>query len=261
MPDRLKAGIESLSGIDMSDVRVHANSPKPARLGALAFTQGNQIYMGPGQQRHLPHEAWHVVQQAQGRVQAIRQIEGVWANDDARLEKEADEIGDSVTAENMQESLISLQNTNNANRCSGMISHLSVAQFNRGKDEIKCTATVTLKDDTILASREGGNGNTKSTRENLMKLPQTRDLFLVMRQAQNGMPMYACAEPNALAKVICYMTRQQINTGLRHVDITRARYVEVVNEHQLQEEKPACDTCLQWLLPNGNNYQRDFQDV
>ncbi len=27
LPDQLKAGIESLSGIDMSDVRVHANSP------------------------------------------------------------------------------------------------------------------------------------------------------------------------------------------------------------------------------------------
>ena len=48
MPDRLKAGIEALSGIDMSDVRVHANSYRPARLGALAYAQCNQIYLGQG---------------------------------------------------------------------------------------------------------------------------------------------------------------------------------------------------------------------
>jgi len=31
MPDNLKAGVENLSGIDMSDVRVHYNSSKPVR--------------------------------------------------------------------------------------------------------------------------------------------------------------------------------------------------------------------------------------
>lgn len=93
MPDRLKAGIESLSGFDISDVRVHANSDLPAGLNALAYTQGNQIYLGPGQGRHLPHEAWHVVQQKQGRVRATRQMSGAAINDDAALEREADVIG------------------------------------------------------------------------------------------------------------------------------------------------------------------------
>ncbi len=51
MPDRLKAGIESLSGVDMSDVRVHANSDKPAQLNALAYAQGSDIHLGPGQRR------------------------------------------------------------------------------------------------------------------------------------------------------------------------------------------------------------------
>jgi hypothetical protein len=36
VPDHLKAGTESLSGMDLSDVRVHANSDKPAQLDALA---------------------------------------------------------------------------------------------------------------------------------------------------------------------------------------------------------------------------------
>jgi hypothetical protein len=93
MPDRLKAGIESLSGIDMSDVRVHANSPKPARLNALAYTQGNQIHLGPGQEKHLPHEAWHAVQQKQGRVRPKIQENGIAMNNDHSLERDADVMG------------------------------------------------------------------------------------------------------------------------------------------------------------------------
>ena len=93
MPDRLKAGIEMLSGIDMSDVRVHANSPKPARLNALAYTQGNQIYVGPGQERHLSHEAWHAVQQKEGKVQPNKQLPGAVTNNCVDLEIEASTMG------------------------------------------------------------------------------------------------------------------------------------------------------------------------
>jgi hypothetical protein len=94
MPDNLKAGVENLSGIDMSDVRVHYNSDKPAEVGALAYTQGTNIHVAPGQERHLPHEAWHVMQQVQGRVQPTMQVkEGVMVNDDAGLEHEADMMG------------------------------------------------------------------------------------------------------------------------------------------------------------------------
>ncbi len=93
MPDTLKSGIESLSGMDMSDVRVHANSPQPRQLNALAYAQGNDIHLAPGQEKHLPHEAWHLVQQRQGRVQPTTQVAGVNVNDDAGLEKEADTMG------------------------------------------------------------------------------------------------------------------------------------------------------------------------
>lgn len=74
MPDDLKSGVESYSGIDMSDVNVHYNSSKPAKLHALAYAQGNQIHVAPGQEKRLPHEAWHVVQQKQGRVQPTKQL-------------------------------------------------------------------------------------------------------------------------------------------------------------------------------------------
>ena len=94
LPDDLKSGIENLSGMPMNDVQVHYNSPKPAQLQALAYTQGKDIHVGPGQEQHLPHEAWHVVQQAQGRVQPTAQMEqGVPLNDDAGLEHEADVMG------------------------------------------------------------------------------------------------------------------------------------------------------------------------
>ncbi len=94
MPDNLKAGVENLSGIDMSDVKVHYNSSRPAQFQALAYAQGNQIHLGPGQEKHLPHEAWHVVQQKQGRVKPTRQLKGQTnVNDDSALEKEADDYG------------------------------------------------------------------------------------------------------------------------------------------------------------------------
>jgi len=94
LPDTLKAGIESLSGISMDGVKVHYNSPRPAQLQAHAYAQGTDIHLAPGQERHLAHEAWHVVQQAQGRVAATMKINGdVSGNDDAGLESEADAMG------------------------------------------------------------------------------------------------------------------------------------------------------------------------
>lgn len=93
MPDQLKASVEQLSGQCMDDVKVHYNSPKPAQIDALAYAQGTDIHIGPGQEKHLPHEAWHVVQQKQGRVVSTTQIGGVHINDSAQLEKEADFFG------------------------------------------------------------------------------------------------------------------------------------------------------------------------
>ena len=95
LPDGLKSGVETLSGMSMDGVNVHYNSSQPAQLNALAYTQGSDIHVAPGQERHLPHEAWHVVQQAQGRVQPTMQMkDGVPVNDDEGLEQEADEMGE-----------------------------------------------------------------------------------------------------------------------------------------------------------------------
>ena len=63
MPDHLKADLEHPSDYGLSGLRVHRNSPKPAQLNALAFAQGRDIHLPPGQKKHLPHESWHAVQQ------------------------------------------------------------------------------------------------------------------------------------------------------------------------------------------------------
>lgn len=93
MPDRLKMGIENLSGYSMDDVRVHYNSDKPATVQALAYTQGTDIHVAPGQERHLPHEAWHVAQQMAGRVEPTTEVGGLPVNDNPALEHEADVMG------------------------------------------------------------------------------------------------------------------------------------------------------------------------
>lgn len=100
LPDQLKTGVENLSGYSLDDVKVHYNSDKPARLHAHAYTQDTEIHLAPGQERHLPHEAWHVVQQMQGRVQPTVQMKGgVNVNDDKGLEREADVMGAKALSE------------------------------------------------------------------------------------------------------------------------------------------------------------------
>jgi hypothetical protein len=94
LPDNLKSGVEKLSGESLNDVQVHRNSDQPAQMQAHAFAQGNQIHVAPGQEKHLPHEAWHVAQQKQGRVKPTTQMKGqIPVNDDKGLEHEADVMG------------------------------------------------------------------------------------------------------------------------------------------------------------------------
>ncbi len=103
LPDQLKSGVESLSGYSMDDVKVHYNSSKPAQLNAHAFAQGTNIHLASGQEKHLPHEAWHVVQQKQGRVKPTKQLKSkVDINDDTGLEREADVMGAKANSASTQ---------------------------------------------------------------------------------------------------------------------------------------------------------------
>lgn len=110
MPDGLISGLEKLSGMDLSDIKVHYNSDKPAQLNAHAYAQGQEIFLGPGKEQHLPHEAWHIVQQKQGRVRPTKEVTKLGAgqssngkdsgkekvNDDPGLEREADVMGEKA---------------------------------------------------------------------------------------------------------------------------------------------------------------------
>lgn len=109
LPIDLKMGIERLSGYSMDAVKVHYNSDQPAKLQALAYAQGTDIYVGPGQEKHLPHEAWHIVQQARQQVKATAEVNGKAVNDNPDLEKEADMMGANAV-QLMKESHPALKN-------------------------------------------------------------------------------------------------------------------------------------------------------
>jgi hypothetical protein len=93
LPNDLVDGFANSTGHDLSDVNVHYNSSKPSQVGALAYAQGNDIHLGAGQEQHLAHEAAHVVQQREGRVQATTEVAGMPVNDNQSLESEADSMG------------------------------------------------------------------------------------------------------------------------------------------------------------------------
>lgn len=97
IPLQMKQQYEKLSGLSFDDVRVHYNSGKPAQFQALAYTQGNQVFIGPGQETHLGHELGHVVQQKQGHVRATQQIGNIAINNDTILEREAGHIGKAAS--------------------------------------------------------------------------------------------------------------------------------------------------------------------
>lgn len=99
----LLAKMEAAFGADFSAVRVHVGD-QPARIGAVAFTNGNDLYFAPGRfqpdsaqgQRLLGHELAHVIQQRQGRVNA--RGAGVTVVQDRAFEAEADRLGEKAAA-------------------------------------------------------------------------------------------------------------------------------------------------------------------
>lgn len=98
LPQALLAKMETAFQADFSSVRVHIG-PQASRIGAIAFTSGNDLYFAPGQfqpesikgQQLIGHELAHVIQQRQGRVRAP--VSGVAVVQDRILEAEADRLG------------------------------------------------------------------------------------------------------------------------------------------------------------------------
>lgn len=90
IPDRMKQDFENRSGLSFDDVRIHYNSGRPARFQSLAYTQGTNVYIAPGQEKHLGHELGHVLQQKQGLVRPAIRYENALLNNDPYLENQAD---------------------------------------------------------------------------------------------------------------------------------------------------------------------------
>jgi len=158
LPDTLKSGIENLSGISMDDVKVHRNSDKPAQLNAHAFAQGTDIHLGAGQEKHLPHEAWHVVQQKQGRVQPTKQLKGkVNVNDDAGLEKEADVMGNkALQMKNMSTTTTNVAYVSNSSNLTQLYANNQVIQREGEGNEVEYEAEEEINlDDQINLDAEG----------------------------------------------------------------------------------------------------------
>ena len=101
LPKDVLGNMEQMMGADFSGVNIHQNSTNAHNVGALAYTQGEDIHFAPGQfdptsksgKELIGHELTHVVQQRQGRVQPTTQAKGLPVNDDEGLEAEADEMG------------------------------------------------------------------------------------------------------------------------------------------------------------------------
>ena len=93
--------MENAFETDFSHVTVQRNSATAERLGAIAYTQGDEIHFAPGYnpytssgQEYLGHELTHVLQQQRGRVSTTHQEQGYNVNSDVGLETEADLAGE-----------------------------------------------------------------------------------------------------------------------------------------------------------------------
>jgi hypothetical protein len=98
LPQAVLAKMEAAFGADFSAVRIHVG-PQASRIGAVAFTMGDDLYFAPGRfqpdsahgQQLIGHELAHVVQQRQGRVRGP--AGAVTVIQDRTLELEADRLG------------------------------------------------------------------------------------------------------------------------------------------------------------------------
>jgi hypothetical protein len=101
MPTYVQNKMENTFNADFSNVRIHPNSSKASSVGALAYTQGQDIHFAQGKfdpvsksgQELLGHELTHVVQQSAGKVSPTMELAGMAINDDPGLEREADLMG------------------------------------------------------------------------------------------------------------------------------------------------------------------------
>jgi len=159
LPAPVQTQMEGALGADFSNVNIHTNSQSATDVGALAYTQGNDVHFAPGQynpesstgQELIGHELTHVVQQREGRVQPTTQAKGLPVNDDKGLEDEADAggrkavqmKGDNIYSESRKNSLL------NKNRNTTSVNSTVVSRKVIQRDVTQ------MPQETIHSSRQG----------------------------------------------------------------------------------------------------------
>lgn len=149
----LKAGMENLCGYNLDKVRVHYNSTKPLAVLAEAYTQGYDIHLARGQEKHLPHELGHVVQQMRGRVPANGSISGMALNDDTKLEEEASWLGNTAllqNAANKHDSVTRSVTTTGANATQPLVNGPIIHRGAPIQRMLRLTIKDDIKDDDFL---------------------------------------------------------------------------------------------------------------
>lgn len=201
LPDNLKLGIENLSGYSMDDVKVHYNSDKPAQLQAHAYAQGTDIHLAQGQKKHLPHEAWHVVQQKQGRVPTMQMKGTMNINDDAELEKEADVMG----AKAFQLRRIEPTKLQSGNTDSKVVQGYSIVQAGN----LRAQQHATIETQDLAQTRYGStyvNSTTTATQQGVNPTTSVRTTEKVSgahQQVTSNLPAFKVSQ-NALMAVPDY---------------------------------------------------------
>ncbi|WP_349743000.1 eCIS core domain-containing protein [Roseateles cavernae] len=260
LPDSLKNGIEALSGMDMSGVRVHRNSSKPAALQAHAYAQGSDIHLGPGQERHLPHEAWHLVQQRQGRVRPTRHSQGVAINDSHALESEADRMGARAGQVAQRRAMAPLRHA--AGCCCGSCGSSNSAQLVRSArldGAVQLKTSVSITDGSQTAQGESGHEDT--TRGRFAQWPGLRSRFEAVVNAHT-MPelddggvatgktysrnRYMCAEPNALGNLLNHYASSTTH-GLTNGYLASLSFPALAIDDKTGGSIAPCPVCSQWV--------------
>jgi hypothetical protein len=250
LPTALKAGVEALSGFAMDRVRVHRNSPRPAQLQAHGFASGSDIHLAPGQERHLPHEAWHVAQQARDRVPPTAQLTGnVDINDDPGLEREADVMGaraaaftgssmaapdpvrapDSAAAPVFQLKPVLARATGISHLVTMQQGGLTAGNFadNEGP-EIKQPDELEIDDERIHVSRRGPNQEVNAGRD--AQGPAQYPWYLVTMV--NGMPVAPDTFVRADAIVVGTATPKMTPEQVAQLDLPIGQYIESQKAYQ-----------------------------
>lgn len=187
IPDDLKTGMENLSGVSLDDVKVHYNSEEPEKLNANAQTDGKDVHVGKGQEKHLPEELGHVIQQKKKNVQPTTKLNNeVPINDNQNLEKEAVSMGQQAlkNKDNKQENLEQIPST------SGPIQRAEINEDANAMESLYKRKYKRLGSRSVYLTNQNGQLETDNNNQ-----PQTKKLvkknklqILDTQQDPDGLP-------------------------------------------------------------------------